>query len=128
MCDKYGIGLVVWSPLAQGVLTGKYNDGIPADSRGSSADPSWFAKQIAEDRIARVRKLSALAADAGTTMAALALAWAMKHRAISSVITGATKPDHVHENLKALDVTITPDLDAAIEDILQNKPVRRKFN
>lgn len=128
VCDKYGIGLVVWSPLAQGVLTGKYNDGIPADSRGASTDPNWFAKQITEDRIARVRKLSALAAEAGTTMAALALAWAMKHRAISSVITGATKPDQVHENLKALDVTITPDMDAAIEDILQNKPVRRKFN
>lgn len=128
VCDKYGIGLVVWSPLAQGVLTGKYNDGIPADSRGSNADPSWFGKQIAEDRIARVRKLTALAADAGTSTAALALAWAMKHRAISSVITGATKPEHVHDNLKALDVTITPELDTAIEDILQNKPVRRKFN
>ncbi len=128
VCDKYGIGLVVWSPLAQGVLTGKYNEGIPAGSRGASADPDWFAKQITEDRIDRVRKLTALAAEAGVSMAALALAWAMKHRAVSSVITGATKPDHIYENLKALDVTITPELDAAIEEILQNKPARNASN
>lgn len=127
-CLKRGVGLVVWSPLAQGVLTGKYNDGIPDDSRAKHVDQAWFAKQIDEGRISRVRQLSALAAEMGTTTTALALAWAMKNPAVSSVITGASKPEQVHENLKALDVTITPEIDAKIETILDNKPPRRKFN
>jgi voltage-dependent potassium channel beta subunit len=125
---KQGIGLVVWSPLAQGVLTGKYNDGIPEDSRAANVDANWFAKQIEDGRIERVRKLTSLAQEMGTTTSALALAWAIKNPVVSSVITGATRPEQVHENLKALDVDITPDIDAKIEEILANKPVRRKHN
>jgi voltage-dependent potassium channel beta subunit len=127
-CLKRGVGLVVWSPLAQGVLTGKYNDGVPDDSRAKNVDQAWFAKQIESGRIERVRKLGVLAAEMGTTTSALALAWAMKNPAVASVITGATKPEQVHENLKALDVQITPEIDAKIEAILDNKPPRRKFN
>jgi voltage-dependent potassium channel beta subunit len=127
-CLKRGVGLVVWSPLAQGVLTGKYNDGIPAGSRATNVDQAWFSKQIESGRIEKVKKLGVLAAEMGTTTSALALAWAMKNPAVSSVITGASQPAQVHENLKALDVTITPEIDEKIEAILENKPVRRKFN
>lgn len=120
---RHGMGLVVWSPLAQGVLTGKYNDGIPQDSRASSVDKEWFAEQIAEDRISRVRELTALANDMGTTVASLALAWVLKNPVVSSAIIGATKPSQIDENLKALDITITPEINDRIEAILKNKPV-----
>lgn len=122
VCEQNGIGLVVWSPLAQGVLTGKYNHGIPEGSRAQNVDPNWFARQISEDRIGKTKQLSVIAEEMGTTMAALALAWAMKNPVVSSVITGASKPEQIHENLKALSVKITPDIDTRIESILQNKP------
>jgi voltage-dependent potassium channel beta subunit len=123
VCQANGIGLVVWSPLAQGVLTGKYNNGIPENSRAGSVDQAWFSRQIAEDRLERVRKLTALADDMGTTTAALALAWALKNPVVSSVITGASRPEQIDENLRALDVQITDEINARIEDILQNRPV-----
>ncbi len=116
----HGIGLVVWSPLAQGVLTGKYNNGVPEDSRATQFD--WMKEQLSEERLDKVRALTVVAERIGTTMGALALAWAMKHPSVSSVITGATKPSQVTENLKAFDVKITPELDAEIEGILNNKP------
>ena len=125
VCARHGIGLVVFSPLAQGVLTGKYNDGIPDDSRAKNVDQAWFAKQIESGRIERVKKLTALANELSVTTSALALAWAMKHQNVSSVITGATKPEQVFENLKALDVKISPELDSRIEAILDNKPARK---
>ena len=125
VCDKHGIGLVVFSPLAQGVLTGKYNDGTPDDSRAKNVDQAWFAKQIDSGRIDRVRKLTALANELGVTTSALALAWAMKHKNVSSVITGATKPEQVFENLRALEVKIAGELDGRIEAILDNKPARK---
>lgn len=128
VCVKHGIGLVVFSPLSQGVLTGKYNDDIPEDSRAKNVDPNWFAKQLESGRIDRSKKVSALAAELGVTPSALALAWAMKHKCVSSVITGATRPEQVLENLQALNVRITSDLDNRIESLLNNKPVRKKHN
>ena len=122
MVAEENIGLVVWSPLAQGVLTGKYNDGIPEDSRANKVKPEWFEKQIAEDRISRVKQLSELAQEMGISMSSLALAWAMAHPNVSSVITGASRREQVEENLKALDVEITDDINERIEGILQNKP------
>lgn len=122
VCEQHGIGIVVFSPLAQGVLTGKYNDGIPDDSRAKNVDQVWFAKQIDSGRIERVKKLTVLAAEMGVTPSALALAWAMQHKGVSSVITGATRPEQVIENLKALDVKITGELNDRIEAILDNKP------
>jgi len=119
-CLKHGMGLVVFSPLAMGLLTGKYNDGIPADSRASHVE--WFKNQLDDGRIDKVRQLSALAAEMSVTVSALALAWALKGPAVSSVITGASKPAQVIENLKALEIQITPDLNAKIEAILGNKP------
>jgi voltage-dependent potassium channel beta subunit len=116
--DRHGMGLVVWSPLAQGVLTGKYNDGIPADSRYNHVDKEWFAKQLAEDRLAKSRALYTLAREMSISQAALALAWVLKNRHVSSAIIGATKPAQLDENLKALDVEITDDVNQKIEAIL----------
>lgn len=112
------MGLVVWSPLAQGVLTGKYNDGVPQDSRATNVDKQMFQGQLTEDRLAKARALTALAREIGTTPAALAIAWTLNNPVVSSAITGATKPSHVDENLKALDVRITDALNERIETIL----------
>lgn len=117
-----GMSTVVWSPLAGGLLTGKYNDGVPTDSRASKIDEPWMAEQFADDRIEKARAITALAKELGTNPAALALAWALRHPNVDSVIIGATKPQHITENLKALDLNITPDIEQRIEDILQNKP------
>ncbi len=120
ICDKYGIGLVVWSPLAGGVLTGKYNDGVPDGSRGATSN--WLDRILNDDNIEKVRQLTNLAGEMGTTMPALALAWAMKNKVVSSVITGATKPAQVDKNMKALEVVITEEINKKIESILDNKP------
>ena len=122
-----GLGLVVFSPLAHGVLTGKYSDGIPEDSRAAALD--WVReREVTEDRVGKARQLTVLAEEIGTTAAALALAWTMKNPNISSVITGASRPSQVEANLKALDVEITDEIDQKIEDILQNKPKLVKRN
>jgi voltage-dependent potassium channel beta subunit len=127
VCDKYGIGLVVWSPLASGLLTGKYNDGIPEDSRAGKMD--WVKERyITEENVAKVRELTELANDMGTTMPALALAWALKNPVVSSVITGASKPEQVEANIKALDVEITDEINEKIESILDNKVEYSKRN
>ncbi|MDZ4763742.1 MAG: aldo/keto reductase family protein [Chloroflexota bacterium] len=117
---RHGMGLVVWSPLAQGVLTGKYNNGVPEDSRAKQVE--WFSEQISPERVDKARALTALAQAVGTTPAALALAWVLKNPHVASAITGATKLSHVDENLKALDVKIDAALNERIEAILQNKP------
>ena len=120
---RHGMGFVVFSPLSEGVLTGKYNDGIPADSRANDPQASWFKdEQLTEDRLNKVRGISALAKEMGVTTAALALAWTLKNPLVASAITGATKISHVDQNLKALDVTITDEINQRIEGILQNKP------
>ncbi len=116
------MGLVVWSPLAMGLLTGKYDNGIPEDSRATTTDSVGIKSQFSDDRIEKARGISALAREIGVTPSSLALAWAMKHPSMSSVITGATKPWHVEENIKALDVKVTDEIEAKIEAILQNKP------
>jgi aryl-alcohol dehydrogenase-like predicted oxidoreductase len=120
---RHGMGLVVWSPLAQGVLTGKYNDGIPEESRYNNVDKDWFSKQLAEDRLERSRGISTLARELGVTPAALAIAWTLKNPHVSSAIIGATKPQQIDDNLKALDVEITDELNRRIEAVLGNKPV-----
>lgn len=123
---RHGMGLVVWSPLAQGILTGKYNDGIPEGSRYHAVD--WFKEHITEAKLEKARGIARLAAEMGTTPAALAIAWVLKNPLVASAITGATKVSQIDENLKALDVKITPEIDARIEEILQNKPVVKKHN
>ena len=109
---KYGLGTTIWSPLASGLLTGKYNNGIPEGSRASMSRMSWLRNGFTQDKIAKVRQLTEVASDLGCTMAQLALAWSAKFEHVSTVITGASRASQVHENMKALD--IIPQLDTEV--------------
>jgi aryl-alcohol dehydrogenase-like predicted oxidoreductase len=121
-----GLGLTIWSPLASGLLTGKYNGGDPGDTRISLPVYAWLREQFEADegraRLAKVKKLAAVARDLGTTLPRLALAWCLKNPHVSTVITGASKPAQVSENMKA--GQLVDKLDAVvmqrIEQILQN--------
>ncbi len=108
-----GLGTTTWSPLASGLLTGKYNDGIPPDSRGTVKGYEWLAERLTDPaKIAVVRRLAPIAADLGCTLAQLSLAWCLANPQVSTVITGASRPAQVRENMKALEVV--PRLDAAV--------------
>ncbi|MBN2471250.1 MAG: aldo/keto reductase [Anaerolineae bacterium] len=111
-----GMGLVVWSPLASGVLTGKYDDGIPEDSRLAKLD--WLRSRLDDDSISRVKALKAVADKLGATRAELALAWTLRKPEISSAITGATKISQLESNLKALDIKLDADVLAEIDSIM----------
>ena len=119
-CTKHGIGITVFSPLAQGLLTGKYNEGIPEGSRADRT--GWLEGQLTEENLTKVRRLTALARDLGLEMAQLALAWILRRPEISSVITGASKPEQVVSNAQASDVELSDDVVEQIEDSLRNKP------
>lgn len=117
VAQAHGTGLVCWSPLAQGMLTGKYDDGVPEGSR--FARESWAAQRFMSDRNAeRVRQLKPIADELGISRAQLALAWVLRHAGVSSVITGATKPHQVEENVKAADVRLSESVITRIEEIL----------
>ncbi len=120
ICAKYGVGVTVFSPLAQGLLTGKYNDGIPPESRGARTD--WLKGELTEENVAKVRQLTALAQELGLTMSQLALAWILRRPEVSSVITGATRPEHVLANVQSSGVRLEADVLERIEDILGNQP------
>ncbi|HSV17172.1 MAG TPA: aldo/keto reductase [Casimicrobiaceae bacterium] len=101
----YGIGTTTWSPLASGLLTGKYNEGVPADSRAALKGYEWLSERVLDaDKLRRVRALGPMAQELGCTLAQLALAWCVKNPHVSTVITGASRPAQVTENMKALDV------------------------
>jgi voltage-dependent potassium channel beta subunit len=125
--DTVGLGTTIWSPLASGLLTGKYNNGIPADSRVNLPGYEWLKKMLMSDewqqRLPKVQKLAPIADELGTTMPQMALAWCLKNPHVSTVITGASKVEQVVENFGALDVVpkLTPDVMARIEAILDNK-------
>ncbi|EPS35905.1 hypothetical protein H072_10629 [Dactylellina haptotyla CBS 200.50] len=123
-------GTTIWSPLNYGILTGKYNNGIPDDSR-FSRESDFFKDTISrlqgpegQIKIEKVKKITAIAERLETTMAALALAWCAKNKNVTTVILGATKVEQVIENCKALKVIpkLTNEVMAEIEEILQNKP------
>lgn len=120
-----GYGTTIWSPLASGLLTGKYNNGIPDNSRLAMKDYQWLTKHvIVPEKIEKVKLLQVVAEDLNCTVAQLSLAWCLKNPNVSTVITGASRPDQVTENMKALDVVekLTPEIMSKIEDILKNKP------
>ena len=125
--DTIGLGTTIWSPLASGLLTGKYNNGIPADSRVNLPGYEWLKNMLMSDewqqRLPKVQKLAPIAAELGTTMPQLAIAWCLKNPHVSTVITGASKVEQVIENFGALDVVpkLTPDVMTRIEAILDNK-------
>jgi voltage-dependent potassium channel beta subunit len=114
--DELGMGTVVWSPLASGLLTGKYDEGLPEDSR--LARMEWLQKKLyTEERLEAVRAFKGVADDLGCTRAQLALAWAAAQPGISSVILGATRLSQLTENLGALDVEITPEVSARLDEL-----------
>ena len=120
--EKIGLGTTIWSPLDSGILTGKYNQGIPEDSR--LAKETWLQRELVQEKIEKVRQLTPIAEELGSSMAQLALAWCLKNPDVSTVITGASRPEQVRENMGALDLVgrLTPEVMERIEGILDNKP------
>jgi voltage-dependent potassium channel beta subunit len=124
--QRFGLGTTIWSPLASGLLTGKYNDGDPGGTRISLKDYAWLREQFetaeARQRLAKVKKLAEVAEDLGTTLPQLGLAWCLKNPHVTSVITGASKPKQVKENMQAGELVdqLTDQVMAKIESILQN--------
>lgn len=98
---ELGLGLTTFSPLYYGILTGKYNEGIPQGSRASLEDYGWIRDRITPERISIVKKLTGVANDLGITPSQLAIAWILRRKEVSSVITGATRPEQLDENLSA---------------------------
>ena len=125
---ELGLGTTIWSPLAGGLLTGKYEAGIPPGTRVSLPGYEWlrerYAGPEAEIKIGKVRRLRAVADELGLSTAQLALAWCLKNSNVSSVITGASSPGQVVENMKAGEASgrLTPEVMDGIEAILDNKP------
>jgi voltage-dependent potassium channel beta subunit len=122
---EIGLGATTWSPLASGLLTGKYNDGIPSDSRAALKGYEWLQESvITPQRIEIAKNLMPIAKDLGCSLAHLALAWCLKNPNVSTVITGASRVAQVHDNMKALQVVdkLTPDVLERIEKVLGNKP------
>ncbi len=123
-----GLGTTVWSPLASGLLTGKYDEGIPEGSRLSLENLSFLKDNYESDKgqvaLEKVRKLKPIAEKLGCTRAQLALAWCLKNPNVSSVITGASRASQVEDNMGALVVAdeLSPAVMQSIEDILDNKP------
>lgn len=120
-----GLGTTIWSPLAAGFLTGKYNNGVPSDSRLAIEGFDWLKNRwLQEAKLEKVKKLGVLANELGVSLAALAIAWTVKNPNVTTAILGATKPEQLHQNLKALDAlaVLTDDVLAKIEGILENKP------
>jgi len=124
----FQLGTTIWSPLASGLLTGKYKDGIPEGSRGSLEKYQWlrsrFESEEATAQIAKVRELTPIAEELGCTMAQLAIAWCVKNPNVSTVITGASRPEQVTENMRALDLVekLGADVIERIDTVLANKP------
>jgi voltage-dependent potassium channel beta subunit len=123
--DFVGLGTTIWSPLASGLLTGKYNNGIPENSRLALGEMSWLKDRLmVDDKIEKVKKLSDLATELGITTASLSIAWCIKNPHVTTAILGATKKQQLLDNLKAIDVMekLTPEIMEKIEAIMQTKP------
>jgi voltage-dependent potassium channel beta subunit len=124
LCKEYGLGLTTWSPLYYGILTGKYNDGIPEGSRASMESMAWIRDRITSERVTIVRELANLATEMDITTAQLALAWLLRRKEVSSVITGATNLKQLQDNLDAAEAVekLNDDVLDKIESILGNYP------
>ena len=121
LCEKEGIGQIVFSPIAQGILTGKYLPGSapPAGSRATDEAGSRFIKRyLTDDILGRVQQLKPLADEAGLTLAQLAIAWTLQNPGVSAAIVGATRPEQVRDNAGASGVRLDPALMARIDDVL----------
>ncbi len=126
--DDIGLGLTTWSPLAGGLLTGKYNSGLPEDSRANLEGYEWlrnrFTGDEAERRVAKVKSIAGVADDLGCSIAQLSLAWCLQNPNVSTVITGASRPSQVNENMKAVQVLdkLDDDINKTIAAVLDNAP------
>jgi aryl-alcohol dehydrogenase-like predicted oxidoreductase len=121
ICQQNGLGVVVFSPLAQGLLTGKYRPGqpLPPGSRAATQGVSQFiTRHLTEDNLAKVEKLGGLARDMGISLSQLSIAWVLRQQAISSALIGASKPEQVVENVKAVQVNLSEDVLKRIEEIV----------
>ncbi|MGN8226128.1 potassium channel beta subunit family protein [Gracilimonas sp. BCB1] len=127
--DDIGLGTTIWSPLASGLLTGKYNDGIPEGSRLDLDKYSWLRKKLLESengkaKLRKVEKLAKVSDEIGVPMPQLALAWCLNNENVSTVITGASTVEQVEQNMKTMEILDKVDEEAMerIEEILDNKP------
>lgn len=122
---NHGMGTTIWSPLASGLLTGKYNDGIPEGSRMALENYAWLKdRMMQDDKLERVKKLSKVAADMGTSLATLSIAWCIHNPNVTTAILGATREAQLMENLEALNVytQLTPGIMQEIDGIMGTKP------
>jgi aryl-alcohol dehydrogenase-like predicted oxidoreductase len=133
LSEKEGIGQIVWSPIAQGVLTGKYRPGEAPAAGTRATDPSgsgFMGEYLTEDVLTRVDQLRPVAADAGLSMSQLAVAWVLQNPNVSSAIIGATRPEQVRENVKAsgvkLDAALLQRIDEILGPIVQRDPALNK--
>ena len=130
---KIGLGTTIWSPLASGVLTGKYSEEIPDDARINLPGYEWLKKMFeseeGQERVAKVKDLSGIAQELGMSMASLALAWCLKNPNVSTVILGASRVSQLEDNLKTVDIVdkLTDDIMECIEEVLDNKPDPMEF-
>ena len=125
-----GLGTTIWSPLASGLLTGKYNEGIPQGSRLTLSGYEWLKDRVlVEDKLRKIRKLTDYAAKLDVTVASLAIAWCIKNPHVSTAILGATSVEQLQGNLKALEVVgkLSPEVMEKIEKIMQTKPELPEF-
>lgn len=121
-----GMGTTIWSPLASGLLSGKYNDGIPEGSRFALEGFDWLKDRwIVEEKLEKVRQLAHFAQELGVPVATLSIAWTIKNPNVTTAILGATKREQLLENLKALEVLpqLTPEVMQRIDEIMQTRPV-----
>ena len=121
-CEELGLSQIVWSPIAQGVLTGKYKPGQPppADSRATDERGGGFIKRMLDDTLlGKVEQLAPLAEEAGLTLAQLAVAWTLQNRNVAAAIIGASRPEQVAENVKAAGVKLDAGLLKRIEELLE---------
>lgn len=121
-----GLGTTIWSPLASGLLTGKYNDGIPEGSRLALEGFEWLKDSLMiQDKLNKVKQLTNYAKELGLPMSRLAIAWCIKNPNVTTAVLGATRREQLEENLKALDAVkvLTPEVMQRIDDIMQTKPV-----
>jgi aryl-alcohol dehydrogenase-like predicted oxidoreductase len=126
VCERHGITQLVWSPLAQGVLTGKYRPGepVPGDSRAANRAMNRFIRQWLDDRtLTAVDALRPVTESAGVTLSQLALAWVLHQPGVSATLVGATRPEQVRENVAASDVELSDDTLRAIDDALRTAVV-----
>jgi aryl-alcohol dehydrogenase-like predicted oxidoreductase len=125
-----GMGSTIWSPLASGLLTGKYNNGIPAGSRMSIPGFDWLKeKVIVGENIEKVKKLKPIADKLGSNLASLSIAWCIKNPNTTTAILGATKRDQLTQNLEALKLLplLSEDVLKEIEEIVQTKPIQPEY-